>query len=670
MATSIPRVGNATHVLEGLEHLDQGITIFDENLKLIAWNTKFLEMYGYPESLAFVGADFSSFIEFNARMGEYGEGDVDELVGERVRIARKFLKHRFERTRRDGSTIEVVGSPLPNGGFVTTYTDISESTRQRQALQRSIEQKTEQMLLSEERLRLIADEVPAGIAHIDREMNILYANKRFAGAYLKTPAEIIGLNAAEILPARTLDESSRFFEQSRRGVQVDFEMRIELPGGRFKDVRTLLRPEKPSFGTIMGFYLISIDVTRRKSTMSALMRAQKMDALGRMASGISHDFNNLLTIILGNLVPLSEQLGDQTLVEEFLVPSISAARRGSSLTKRLLTLARREQFDPVPTEIGEAVEEICKLLSASVPDGLEIVQVQDADLPNAVVDRAQLEMALLNLALNARDATGGTGTITIECTPYSLTVEEAEMFRIPLGDYVRIRFSDNGCGMSPDHAERIFEPFFTSKVAGSGSGLGLSMVYGFVQQSNGAICVESAVGKGATFTILLPSVALSADAGAMLHDFSLPDFDEAPAAGPEPALATEAGSRIVLLVEDDPDVRRTIRRKIASIGYPLVEAGDADEAINLLDQVRDIGIVISDIDMPGERNGIDLARHVRASFPAIQVVLMSGKPNGLRDASPLPDVPFLRKPFGAEQLEAALGACAPLTARQAAGGER
>jgi len=321
-----------------------------------------------------------------------------------------------------------------------------------------------------------------------------------------------------------------------------------------------------------------------------------MDALGRMASGISHDFNNLLTIILGNLVPFSEQLNDGVLVEDFLTPAISAARRGSALTKRLLTLARREQFDPVPTRIGNAIDEISALVISSVPASLNVELYQQPDLPLAMVDRSQLEMAILNLALNARDATDGTGTITIETAPHRLAPEEAELFRIRAGQYIRIKFSGDGCGMSQTLSEKIFEPFFTSKVAGSGSGLGLSMVYGFVRQSNGAICVDSVPGKGTCFTILLPDVSGYSE---------LSDLPAQVTAAPQ---VPEAPSgELVLLVEDDLDVRRTLRRKIAALGFPVVEAGDADEALILLRQLQGVGVVLSDVDMPGSMNGFGLA---------------------------------------------------------------
>ncbi|MGD9918712.1 MAG: PAS-domain containing protein [Paenirhodobacter sp.] len=632
-------------VLQGLSQLEQGFTVFDRDLRLVAWNDRFLQMCGFVPALAFPGAEFGTFIRDATLRGEYGPGEPEAIIAERVGRARRPERHHYERTRPNGQVLEVTNTPLPEGGFVTIYTDITARRDQEAQLHELVRERTRALALSEARLKLIADEVPAGIAHIDRELKILYANRRFAAAYGYRPEEVIGLNATEVLHPRTMRGSERFFEQARRGALVDFEMRIELPDGRIKDIRTLLRPEKPSSGEVIGFYLLSIDVTRRKAVMSALMGAQKMDALGRMASGISHDFNNLLTIILGNLVPLEEILGEGELVSDYVAPAIAAARRGSALTQRLLTLARREQYAPEATDIPGAVEEICALLRSSLPRALTIELSSAAGVPAALVDRAQLEMALLNLALNARDATGGSGRIRIEVERYPLPAEEAELLRLPAGPYVRLRFADDGGGMSAEQVERVFEPFYTSKAAGAGSGLGLSMVYGFVKQSNGSISVESAPGQGAVFTILLPGVALTQ-----------------PGAAPAAEGATqEAGAlaeapELLLLVEDDREVRRTIRRQLSALGFALLEAETGDEALRLIDRVEGIGLVLSDIDMPGRTDGFALARVLRAGHPRVAVALMSGQADvGPVAPGGLAALPLLRKPFTEAQLAEALG---------------
>lgn len=637
------RPGLSVPLEEALNELEEGFAVFDAEFRLLAWNRRFLELHDLPAALAFPGAEYESFVRCFAERGDYGPGEPAALVRGRMTGARRAERIEIELAKPMDRVIEAVGRPLASGGYLSTCADVTARRNRAVQLEAQVEERTRALRLSEERLALIADEVPAGIAHFDSGLRILYANRRFARAYRRSPAEMIGLHATEVLSSRTLGDSECYFEQARRGALVDFEMRVELPDGRFKDIRTLLRPERPSSGEVIGFYLLSIDVTRRKAAMAALMGAQKMDALGRMASGISHDFNNLLTVILGNLLPLAEEIGEGELNREFLAPAIAAARRGSALTQRLLTLARREQFAPEPTDIPGAVAEICTLLRASMPRKLVIGTESTAEVPSALVDRAQLEMALLNLAMNARDATGGAGHIRIEIAPYDLPPQEADLLYLPVGRYVRLRFSDDGCGMSPEQVERIFEPFFTSKAAGAGSGLGLSMVYGFVKQSNGAIMVDSAPGKGASFTILLPSVELAA-------------LPPAPLALPAPEPASEEESPpLLLLVEDDRDVRRTLRRKIAALGHPLIEADSADEAKLLIQRIGAIAVVISDIDMPGTLDGFGLARWLAAERPGTGVVLMSGKA-GLagQAAAELPGLPILRKPFTDAALAAAL----------------
>ncbi len=650
--------GQSGIAFTALDSLSQGIAIFDSDLRLRHWNKRFVELRAVPHDLVYPGAPLRNLVRHFAERGELGAGSPDMLVESNLPKPGASGSRRLERETSDGRLVEVLETVLPEGGVSLVYTDLTEQRRREKALLELAEERAFALEESEARLKLIADEVPAGIAHIDQQMRFLFTNRRFAAAYGHSPDDLVGRSTSEVLHPRTLSESARFFEQARRGALVDFEMRVELPGGIFKDVRTLLRPASPSSGEVIGFYLLSIDVTRRKATMSALMGAQKMDALGRMASGISHDFNNLLTIILGNIVPLAEKLGEGELVSEYLTPAISAARRGSSLTQRLLTLARREQYAPEATNITGAIDEICTLLRSSMPRGLDIRQESREPVPEALVDRAQLEMALLNLAMNARDATGGSGHLSFLVDEYRLPPVEAELLHVPSGPYVRIRVSDDGSGMTAEQTERIFEPFYTSKAAGAGSGLGLSMVYGFVKQSNGAISVESAPGEGATFTILLPSVDLRALA-VVEQPPELPPREEPPETGNMP---------LVLLVDDDHDVRRTIRRHIASLGYPVIEAEDADVALDLLSRIGFIGIVLSDINMPGGMDGVALSRRVRDQFPQTAMILMSGRtePAWHQDAAEL-KVEILAKPIPDDLLAQALSRAASAARRAAIG---
>lgn len=622
-------------IREGLDRMGQGLTIFDSNLKLVSWNQQFLDLLKFPEKLAFVGADFDTFIRHNANIGEYGQGDADVQVAERVERARTFDAHDFERSTSNGDTIRVVGSPLPSGGFVTVYTDITEEKTREKILEQRVENRTSQLRLSEERLQLIADEVPAGIAHIDSEMNFLFVNKRFAHAYGRDPSQFIGKSCKDILHTQTLQTSSRFFEQARRGAVVDFEMEITLPNGQRREIRTYLRPEKPSKGNVVGFYLLSIDVTKLKTANTALLQSQKMDAIGRMSSGISHDFNNVLTIILGNLVPLSERLNDRELQKEYLDPAIAASRRGSDLTRRLLSLAKASPVNPSLVNINELIREMLDLLRSTFPTDIEIRYLDNSPSPFAMVDAAKLEMALLNLFMNARDAISNDGCLTVTTQQQDIGPSEAQMHRLPSGPYLRISVTDTGIGISQEDKERVFEPFFTSKGDNHGTGLGLSMVFGFVRESNGIILVESELHTGTTFSMLLPNViqerqnSKTAPYQEELHE------------------ADTLTNPLVLLVEDDEGVRMVVRRNLIELGYPTIEAEDAKVALNLFRSVPEIGLILSDISMPGDMDGLALADLLSREEPQLGIILMSATRTSLEEsgeAAPSP-FPFLAKPF-------------------------
>lgn len=625
----------------GLDRIDQGITIFDDRLRLLAWNRKFLELLEFPDRLAFVGAEFASFIRYNAERGEYGPGAPEAFVASRIADAWKFQAHCFERVRPDGTVIKVAGAPLPMGGFVTVYTDVTAQKEREAVLEKRAAERASALRRSEARLKIIANEVPAGIAHLDENLVVLYANSRFAKAYGLRPEEMIGRPSHEILARETHSVAAPYFAQARTGSAVDFEMTINLPDGRRKDIRTFLRPERPALGGVIGFYILSIDITRRKAATAALMQSQKMEALGRLSSGISHDFNNLLTIILGNLLPLKDRIADPVLRAEYLEPAIDAARRGSGLTQRLLTLARRRPVAPEAIDVDEAIAGLVRILRSSMPERIEIISSSRGKARPAYADPGQFEMALLNLAMNARDAIRGAGEIRFGTDVCTIGSVEAETLKIRRGRYVRVRVTDTGVGMGREQRDRIFEPFYTSKGEGVGAGLGLTMVYAFVHQSNGAVRVDSEPGRGSAFTLLLPV---------------------APEGSPETAPPRRAGaaparvlpSELVLLVEDNPDVRLVIRRMLTSLDYSVIEAESAAEALDLAGRIEGIGLLLSDIGLPGGRSGLELARDVAARWPGMRVLLMTGHAGADAAISAGDAYPLLRKPMEPEDLAAAL----------------
>jgi PAS domain S-box-containing protein len=670
-----PSAADALGLLQaGLDRIDQGISVFDAELRLVGWNRRFLDLLALPAERVYRGARFAELIRFNALRGEYGQGDVEAQVEERVARARAFRPHAMERTRPDGTIVAIQGEPLPGGGFVTVYTDVTRRRRaerriheQTQDLERRVEDRTQELqaahdeLLaavdrqkeiaralrrSEQRLLLIADSLPAGIAYWDKDLHCLFANRRFAAAFGSDKQAMIGRPAAEVVGENTLNELRDQIATVRSGAAVTFEYDARLPGGRTPTIRTWLVPEVHDQGGIAGFFILSLNITRQKKAEAAILQAAKMEAVGQLSSGIAHDFNNLLTIVLGNLVPLAERWtedgGRGDVLHEFVEPAIEAARKGAGLTQRLLSFARRQALEPRPVDIEDLLAALVRLLRRSLPSDVEIVTATRGASYPALVDPHQLENALLNLALNARDAMPKGGRLTFETTFVALDAADAGRHGVAAGDYVRISVADAGSGMDEETRARAFEPFFTTKRSGAGSGLGLSMVYGFASQSRGAVDIDSAPGRGTSVAILLPRAQRVGGQAA----------DDA-----RPAPFNACPDDLVLLVEDDAEVRAVIRRQLMGFGYRLVEARDADEALALLQDVDGFTLMLSDVVMPGACNGIELGERARALRPGLKVVLMTGYAGAERDAS-LDRCPFevLRKPFDEARLVAALSA--------------
>jgi PAS domain S-box-containing protein len=623
--------GVAALIQAGLDKIDQGITIFDADLKLVFCNERVLTLLDMPAAVMTTGADFGMVIRYNAERGEYGLGDIGTMVADRVAIARQFKAHTLERTRPNGTVLRISGWPLPGGGFATVYTDITEQRRRELSLESRLLRQTEDLRRNEERLRLIANEVPAGIAYLDRDQTFRFVNLRFASAYRSAPPDLIGLPPHKVLLPKTMAAVQPFFDRAIAGEPLDFDLEIEFPDGRVLDTRTFLRPERDGSGR-SGFYVLTINVTRQKQATAALMRAQKIEALGQLSSGIAHDFNNLLTVILGNLKPLEPHV-EETLRDDMLAPAIRAAKRGADLTRRLLAVARRQPLEPAPVDVAETARNIAKLVKPSLPEDAEIT-VSAPDQPCfAFADPSQLETCLLNLAVNARDALGTAGTIGIAMERRTLSSAEAAELGVHAGDHIDIRVTDNGSGICPEITEKIFDPFFSTKNNHDRSGLGLTIVQSFVQDSGGAIHLAGRSAGGSEFRLLLPAC-------------------EPAAVSPmEPMgrLPVELASGLVLLVDDDDEVRSVLRRDLLAMGCRLIEARTAPEAFDLIGMIENVALVLSDIAMPGAYSGLELAAKVTRAHPRIKVVLMTGYGGeGLRDGAP--DIRILQKPFGRRTL--------------------
>ena len=626
-----------------LDLIDQGFTLIDQDLRLVACNQAFLRLLDFPASLAYTGAPFEDFIRHNAARGEYGAGDADAHVAERVAAARRFEPHDFERVRPSGQVLRVKGVPVPGIGFITLYSDITASKqaeaqiRQDAAeLERRVAERTRELRLSEAQMRLITDSLPVLIGYFDHRKTYRYINHGYQQWFGLDPQRLDRVSARSYLGDATYEAIRPNVARALAGEPVTYEYEVRCVDGRARTARTTLVPERASDGNVIGCFELTFDFTELRRTQQQLAQAEKMEALGQLTGGIAHDFNNMLTVIIGNLSALRDRVGDGEDSAEFLDPTLAAARRGADLIRALLGFARRRPLDAGPVDISPLAHTVVKLLRRSLPDGMKL-EVDAGEAPlRAWADASQLQDALVNMILNSRDA--NARRITVRAAPAVLLPERAAELHAAPGAYVRIDIADDGHGMDAATRSRVFEPFFTTKRQGAGTGLGLSMVYGFVRQSGGAIDIASTPGRGTVVSFWLQVSAGAERADDVDH--SLDAAVPAPAAGPALALA--------LLVEDDPDVRKVVRRSLIDLGYAVVEAENGAEALQLLDQTPQIALLLSDVVMPGPVDGREVARHALARHVP-RVALMSGYAPGETGGGP-EGVPMLAKPFTHRQL--------------------
>jgi len=395
-------------------------------------------------------------------------------------------------------------------------------------------------------------------------------------------------------------------------------------------------------GAIIGAFQFVYDVSERIRDQAKLAeaerqlrQAQKIEAIGQLTGGVAHDFNNLLMVILGGL-SMIERPGDPARRVRVLEGMRQAAERGASLSRQLLAFARRQPLKAEPVDLRAQLDGMRDLLDRALRGDVHVRTDLAEDLWTILVDPAELELVLLNLCVNARDAMPEGGTIRI----VARNAPEAEQ-RGQRGDFVRLSVSDSGVGMSAEVLTRVFEPFFTTKEVGKGSGLGLPQVYGFAEQSGGSVRIESEVGQGTTVILTLPRTNRAPAEAAPSVDVG--------------RLQPEA-SGLVLLVEDDDEVAGLVTDMLRELGYQVTRAASAEEALGALADVRTIDVVFSDIMMPGRLNGLDLAREIRLRRPGLPVLLTSGYADAAIREAARENVAVLRKPYDIQTLAETLGA--------------
>jgi CheY-like chemotaxis protein/nitrogen-specific signal transduction histidine kinase len=374
-------------------------------------------------------------------------------------------------------------------------------------------------------------------------------------------------------------------------------------------------------------------MAERERAEAALRQAQRVEAVGQLTGGVAHDFNNLLTVVLGNidLIQSTEPRDERT--RDRLAAMRAAAEKGATLTGHLLAFARRQPLLPRPVDLNGVVNGMQDLLQSALGRRVQMETKLANDLWPAMVDPTQIELVILNLAINARDAMPAGGVVTIQtanhhCGAPARAEDPAE------GDYVMVTLRDTGVGMTPEVQAKAFEPFFTTKGPGAGSGLGLSQVFGNARQSGGDVQIESAPGKGTAVSVYLPRAKVAVDR---------------PVAAPVVADGSRSGSATVLLVDDDDAVRTTTADVLAGLGYGVQQAADGPSALNLLNHAMTVDVMLTDVVMPG-MSGPELARRVVAVRPGLPVIFISGyaEPEGLAGESL---GRLVRKPFRAAELQ-------------------
>ena len=610
----------------GLNLIAQALTIYDQDLQLAVCNAPFQTMFDLPAALVTPGATFQDTIHHLASRGEYGQvDDIDSFVTERVKVARAFEPHYMERTRANGRTISVEGSPLPQGGWVTVYTDITAAKQQELLLRArsdalstqvlthaeqlaatnrelasmitTLEETKRQLTESEARTRLTTEMMPAHIAHVNDSGHYTYSNRRLSSVIPGRPNNIVGLHISAALGLSVHNRIAPALAQAYGGVAAVKEFTDDHSARR---IRAAFTPD-----TRGGVYILSMDVTEETQNRVALQQTRKRELAAQMISGLAHDFSNLLTIILGMQSRLG-RLPDLPQEAATLIDgTLTAARRGGALLSSIADVTGPRAMRPTASHLGHLLEDLVTLAAPTLPPNVELAVENLAADTRVLIDEGMVQDSLLNLILNARDACGAAGKITLR---QSLVHDT----------WIEWSVQDSGPGFSPSALTHGFDPFFTTK-GSEGSGLGLSMVYDMTKTAGGDLRLTNVPNGGAKVILRLPYRA---------------------------AIAATTG--LVLLVEDEDDIRASVRDMLMTLGHSVIEASSADEATALLADLPDIAVVLSDIQLTGEATGLDLADRIGTGLPLILMTSLPTDHPMFGTAQKL--APVLQKPFESSDL--------------------
>lgn len=498
----------------------------------------------------------------------------------------------------------------------------------------------------EAELRTVTDAMPILISYIDRDLIYRFANSYYETWTGRPRSEIIGRSIREVMGNKLYLRRAPMIARALAGEDITVDdVMPHTDGPRRAEIRYIPRIEAD--GSVPGFHVMVFDIEERvrraealereaahraraegqlrhlnetlearviqeieerRQTEAVLAQSQKMETIGKLTGGVAHDFNNLLQVVSGNLQLLAFDVAGNARAEKRVTNAMAGVSRGAKLAAQLLAFGRRQALEPKVVNVTRFVRGMDDMLRRAIGEGIEIETIVGGGLWNTFVDPAQIENALLNLAINARDAMDGQGKLTIELGNASLDDAYARTHaEVTPGQYVMLAVSDTGTGMSPDIIDKVFEPFFSTKSEGKGSGLGLSMVYGLVKQSGGHVKIYSELGEGTTIKLYLPRAMASED------------LEVAATAGP-----IVGGTETVLVVEDDDEVRATVVEMLGELGYQVLKAVDAGSALSVIESGIPIDMLFTDVVMPGQLKSPELARRARERLPDLAVLFTSG----------------------------------------------
>lgn len=618
-----------------LEAIPSGFCIFDREDRLVFFNQKYREVYPSHSEFLRIGERFEDILKAGVARGEFS----DAIGQEEEWIAKRLAHHQnpsrpIEQKLSNGCWLRIEERKTAHGDIVGLRSDITK--------QKDLEEKYS---WEKERFRGFADSAGDWLWEMDANFRFTYFSDNVERIVGVPAAWHYGKSREDLLGEEAQSEFwQRHFKTLREHLPFrDLEYQRLGNGLEPRWLRISGKPVYDKQGNFAGYRGCGTDFTESKLTEDALrqsesklLHAQKMEAVGQLTGGIAHEFNNLLTVIQGNAEILDE-IGRTKDSSTLTAAILQASKRGAELTQRLLAFSRRQTLRPQKFKTRELVYGLSDILQPTLGETIRMNTVVPVEFWDAFADPGQVESALLNLVINARDAMPGGGELVIECANYTLdegnSIDGSE---ITAGDYVVLSVTDDGEGMTKEVLAHAFEPFFTTKDVGQGTGLGLSMVYGFAQQSGGLATIYSEEGQGTTVKLYLPRAPCETDIQEM----------------PQVEAVPRGQGETILVIEDDPQVRDLAEMMLHNLGYVVVSAEDASVASSSVQAHPEIALILSDVILPGGMSGPEFTDELRASHPEVPVIFMSGYPieaaknNGFLGS----DNVLLNKPFRVAEL--------------------